>query len=203
MVAQSRGNKKTEWLQGGLLLLDSTLTPVYVGGDAARILLYPNGGGPSPSAALLRERVAELTPPDDTSRSWSTEFFSGRRRYRCQGIHLEASSHVANPPVMAMLIERSVDEAVGSSRLPELYKLAPREREAVLYLLDGLDSHEIAARLGIVEDSLKSLFARVMRKMDVTTRSGILGRYIARSAGFSAARPGAAAPVVDRALPRK
>jgi DNA-binding CsgD family transcriptional regulator len=177
MAAHRRSGGKTEWRDGGLLLLDSTLTPVYAGGDVLRILLYPDAS-PSPASAAVRERLAALAPPDHTSPSYSTEFVSGRRRYQCHWLWLETRNDAANPPRIAVVIQRKVGETVERTRLPALFNLAPREQQAVQYLMEGLDNEALAAKLGITPHSLKALLGRVMRKMGVTTRSGILGKYV-------------------------
>ena len=173
-----QGNTGLEWSRGGLVLLDSTLNPVYVGGDALRILLYPDSASSPSAAARLKERLAALRPPDESLRYWCGELLSGRRRYRWHWMRLDDWNQAANPPAFAMLFERRVDEALGPARLAALYKLAPREQEAAKYLLAGLDTDEIASQLGITQNSVKAVLARVMRKMGVTTRSGILGKYV-------------------------
>jgi len=160
------------------VLLDSTQTPVYFGGDALEILLHP-AKALSFDAAARAERLAALKPADESRAYWCVEFLSGRRHYRCRGMRLEIVHRAPNAPVFAMLLERRVDEAVEATRLPAFYRLSPREREAVHALLDGLDGEQMAARLGISPHGVKALLARVMRKMGVTTRSGILGKYVA------------------------
>ncbi len=57
----------------------------------------------------------------------------------------------------------------------EQFRLTPREREIALLLTEGLTSKEIAQRLEISPYTVKGYLNFLMRKLGVTTRSGIVG----------------------------
>jgi DNA-binding CsgD family transcriptional regulator len=47
-------------------------------------------------------------------------------------------------------------------------------------LLEGLTSKEIADRMGISPNTVKAFIRLVMVKMNVSTRSGIIGRIVGK-----------------------
>jgi DNA-binding CsgD family transcriptional regulator len=51
--------------------------------------------------------------------------------------------------------------------------LTPRERDIVLLIVDGLSNHEIADRLEMAEKTVKTHVTRILRKFNVTQRSGV------------------------------
>jgi DNA-binding CsgD family transcriptional regulator len=58
------------------------------------------------------------------------------------------------------------------------FDLTPREQEAVMLLVEGLTSKEIAQRMKISPNTVKAFLRLVMVKMDVSTRSGIVGKIV-------------------------
>ena len=58
------------------------------------------------------------------------------------------------------------------------FKLTDREQEAVEHLANGLTSKEIAQRMRISPNTVKTFLRFVMIKMGVTTRSGVIGKII-------------------------
>jgi DNA-binding CsgD family transcriptional regulator len=89
---------------------------------------------------------------------------------------LQASSKQTEGPTIAIVLERSSRRNENLRRLVERYKLTLREREAVLLLIDGLTSKEIAQRMNISPHTVKGFLHFIMVKLGVTTRSGIVGK---------------------------
>ena len=58
------------------------------------------------------------------------------------------------------------------------YHLSQREGEAVRFLIEGLTNKEIAARMGISPDTVKVFLRLAMMKMEVSSRSGIMSKFI-------------------------
>ena len=58
------------------------------------------------------------------------------------------------------------------------YHLSQREGEAVRFLIEGLANKEIAARMGISPDTVKVFLRLAMMKMGVSSRSGIMSKFI-------------------------
>jgi DNA-binding CsgD family transcriptional regulator len=62
--------------------------------------------------------------------------------------------------------------------------LTPREREILEFVAHGLDNHEIAARLGLSEKTVRNNVTAIFDKLAVSTRAQAVAR--ARDAGFAA-----------------
>jgi two-component system nitrate/nitrite response regulator NarL len=78
-----------------------------------------------------------------------------------------------------VLLER--DAASSHSALTEIseqFGLTQRERETVEFLLQGLTSKEIAIRMKISANTVKAFIRLVMVRMNVSTRSGIVGKFL-------------------------
>jgi DNA-binding CsgD family transcriptional regulator len=82
---------------------------------------------------------------------------------------------------VAVLLERGfrgVDSLIDAS---EQFRLTAREQEVVHYLFEGLTTKEIALRLQISPHTVKAFIRLIMVKMEVSTRSGIVGKALARA----------------------
>lgn len=164
----------------GFLLLDPQLHPVYASSGAIEILVYPENPREVRSLeAHLGERVRALLlkKKSDPAAGFASEFKSGRRRYSCRVFSLTAQSGDSDDQARtAILIERSHRVFADSMQLAEKFNLTPRERETLAYLMQGLTSKEIAARMDISPNTVKAFLRLIMVKMGTTTRSGIVGR---------------------------
>ncbi|PYU27023.1 MAG: hypothetical protein DMG30_00465 [Acidobacteria bacterium] len=58
------------------------------------------------------------------------------------------------------------------------YHLSRREGETVRFLIEGLTNKEIAARMGISPDTVKVFLRLAMMKMGVSSRTGIMSKFI-------------------------
>ncbi len=163
--------------QFGLLLLDSSLRPVYFNSEAISIVAYPK----EPAWAKLSGRefhdlirqITQITSKGDDG-STITLFASGRRHYVCRWFMLEAQSE-GSKPTMAVTIER---HRWLIRDLVVRYQLTDREVQAVQHLAEGLTSKEIAQRMSISPNTVKTFLRFVMIKMGVTTRSGVIGKLV-------------------------
>jgi DNA-binding CsgD family transcriptional regulator len=79
---------------------------------------------------------------------------------------------------MAMLLERHTSGTDALSEVTEQFDLTGRESEIVSLLMEGLTSKEIANRMKISPNTVKAFLRLVMLKMDVSTRSGIVGKIV-------------------------
>jgi DNA-binding CsgD family transcriptional regulator len=66
--------------------------------------------------------------------------------------------------------ERSAEHA------KDYYKLTAREQAVIYRLLEGMTNKEIAKELGIAEQTTKDHIENIMKKMKVSTRTGILAK---------------------------
>lgn len=79
---------------------------------------------------------------------------------------------------VALLLERHLSGVAALGDLSRQFDLTARECETVALLLEGLTSKEIAARMNISPNTVKAFLRLVMVKMDVSTRSGIVGKFV-------------------------
>jgi DNA-binding CsgD family transcriptional regulator len=165
----------------GFLLLDSSLRPIYTNQDAVGILCYPTM--PKPSKALmqaLKKRIDSLLGGHLPSLGNPSlvEFSSGKRRYLLRAFYLD--SHVKHPlqPAYALLIERGHHVLLELAHVSNQYNLTNREIETMRLLLGGLTSKEIASHMKISPNTVKVFLRQIMLKMGVTTRAGIIGKFV-------------------------
>jgi DNA-binding CsgD family transcriptional regulator len=166
----------------GFLLLNSSMNPILVNRVAAEILSYPQ----KPEARKdLDEFLAGKINSTLLSRSAGgsalvPKFLSGRRFYQCRAYRVNAMANGDSQASVAVLLERGPRGSSSLVEVSERYHLTAREQEVVQYLYEGLTTKEIAVRLEISPHTVKSFLRLIMIKMEVSTRSGIVGKALTR-----------------------
>jgi len=81
-------------------------------------------------------------------------------------------AHVLPPQMATTLFARIATDAVARGRPEALdaVRMTPREREVINLIAEGLSNKEIASRLGIATDTVKSHVRNVMEKLMLHTR---------------------------------
>jgi DNA-binding CsgD family transcriptional regulator len=168
-----------------LVLVDSSFALVSYNAEAIRILTYPqNPEEIDALAKLIESRLGPLlTPLRSSHRTPLTAFRSGRRQYAVRiftlNNHRKAAPSIYVPYVAhALLLERQDRKIVDLPIVAEQFHLTPREGETLRFLLEGMTSKEIANRMGISPHTVKAFLRLVMSKMQVSTRSGIIGKIV-------------------------
>ena len=162
----------------GLILLDSSLKPVYWNSEALRILAYPTKPPKAPGPELsksIHAIVRSNTGENDFSKT--LHFVSGRRCYLCRTFILEFESSGDLKPTIAMTLERSRGVVHD---LVSLFHLTEREGEVVQHLADGLTNKEIAQRMNVSAHTVRAFLRLIMIKLAVTTRAAIIGKLVRR-----------------------
>ena len=165
----------------GLIVMDAAFAVLAYNGEALRILTYPDRPEKIPHVeSWLTNKIctdlARRSPP-----KFVEEFRSARRIYLCRSFFLERKAHNGNGPhsngaLQIVMLERKCNEVVKFTEIAERFALTAREQETVRYLLEGFTSKEIAQRMQISPNTVKAFLRLVMVKMNVSTRSGIIGR---------------------------
>jgi DNA-binding CsgD family transcriptional regulator len=162
----------------GLVIIDGSHRLVSANTDAVQICCYP--APPAETSSLqgspLAARIASLL--DGTARpaaDGTTEFISGRRHYRCRTLHLEPPPGDRPRPQTAILLQRRLPPQLPAT-IPGRYGLTHREQEVVELLMQGLTSKEIAQRIQLSPNTIKSFLRLIMVKMGVKTRAAVVGR---------------------------
>ena len=69
-------------------------------------------------------------------------------------------------------------EAAARSQQVAFMSLSPREREVLALVASGLTNREAAARLGIIEATVKAHRGQIMKKLGVTTFAALIRRAV-------------------------
>jgi DNA-binding CsgD family transcriptional regulator len=173
-----RSAVKAGGLSEGFLLVNSALNPILVNRVAAEILSYPEApeahkdldqflAGKISSALFLRTSGAPTVV---------AKFRSGKRLYHCRAYRVNPLANLNSQASLAVLLERGSRPSSSLVEVSEKFRLTSREKEVVRYLVSGLTTKEIATRLEISPHTVKAFLRLIMVKMEVSTRSGIVGK---------------------------
>ena len=177
----------------GVLLLDAQLRLVHCTGEAATILGYitKRRNNTVPLDSVLKEVRVQLANPPDAASAASSEFMSGRRRYRCRAYLLDSDGHGAQghgrnrydrlQPMIVVVLDRVCTQPSDITRWTQHFQLTSRESETVQFLLKGLTSKEIANHMNISPNTVKSFLKLVMAKVGASNRTGILAKMLEKS----------------------
>lgn len=173
----------------GLIVVNASLNIVSSNSEALRILTFPQDPGNVPRLeAWLSNKVRSIFLDREPPFRVAKEFRSANRTYHCRSFPLgdlenrqeanHKNGHNAPAELLVVLLERMNGEAIASAELSRHFGLTYREQETVKFLLEGLTSKEIAARMRISPNTVKAFLRLVMVKMNVSTRSGIIGKIV-------------------------
>jgi DNA-binding CsgD family transcriptional regulator len=190
--------------QPGLIVVDDSFSLLASNPEAVQILTFPDR--PEKIHHLetwLVNRIRSSLVERQSPLRIVGEFCSSKRTYLCRtfplglaenqkvGNHGMVNHSNGSTPaagLMVVMFERRNNQAATMAGISEHFGLTTRERETVQFLLEGLTSKEIAQRMAISPNTVKAFIRLVMVKMDVSTRSGIIGK-IAGLGGDSEAVP--------------
>jgi DNA-binding CsgD family transcriptional regulator len=165
----------------GLVVVDPSCNLVASNSEAVQILTFPEHPEKIPGLeAWLGDRIRTrlLDRRASGTSKFVSQFRSQNRTYVCRTFPLSVAKGEITPttPALVLLLERNSNGMITMREVAERYGLTPREQETVRLLLEGLTSKEIAERMKISPNTVKAFIRLVMVKMDVSTRSGIIGK---------------------------
>ena len=170
----------------GIIVVDNSLSVFACNGEALHILTFPDPPEKiSQVDSWLSNRIRSNLLEKQDSFGFLNEFRSARRRYLCRSFPLDRGGVRKNGSELPagltiLMLERRSNEAVAIAEISERFGLTAREQATVQFLLEGLTSKEIAQRMGISPNTVKAFVRLVMVKMNVSTRSGIIGRIVGK-----------------------
>lgn len=167
----------------GLLVVDSSLSPIYFNAEALQALTYPEVLRDLSSVhRLIANKIQSIfcTERPYLQSTSLTGFLSGRRHYLCRAFPLRPASSGPTQSTLAILVERMASGSIVLSRIAEEFHLSRREQESVEFLMLGLSNKEIANRMKISPNTVRALLRMVMVKLGAYSRAGIVGRIIER-----------------------
>jgi DNA-binding CsgD family transcriptional regulator len=166
----------------GFLLMDSSLSTILFNAEAIQILSYPARlpNARRPEAFLAEKIRSSLIRPGHSAESpFVTEFRSGRRRYLCRAFLVDTQDKGPSHANIALLLERGSSALIALSQVSQQFNLTGREQEALEYLVQGLSSKEIADRMNISSNTVKTFLRLIMIKMGVSSRMAVVRKIIA------------------------
>ncbi len=168
------------WTVAGFVLMDTSLNPISFNAEAVEILGYPNKpANPRRSDILLTKICSNLLSRQSLGdKRLVTEFRSGRRRYFCRSFVVDAHANDPSRPCVAVLLERGPSGLIPLPQISQQFNLTHREGEALAYLLQGLSSKEIASRMNVSINTVKTFLRLTMIKTGVSSRTAMIGKII-------------------------
>jgi DNA-binding CsgD family transcriptional regulator len=165
----------------GLVVVDRSLNLVASNVEAIQILTFPPLPEKIPNLEgwlTKRIRGGLMDRRSSAPLGFVEQFKSAKRMYQCRSfpLNLNGNAQVPNHPALVLLLERSTNGAAKLAEICSRFGLTPREQETVKLLFEGLTSKEIADQMKISPNTVKAFLRLVMVKMDVCTRSGIIGK---------------------------
>jgi DNA-binding CsgD family transcriptional regulator len=98
----------------------------------------------------------------------------------CRAFPLTAGISPSYPDsVVVLMLERKSPEHFTMEEISKRFGLTPREQETARLLGEGLTSKEIATRMNISPNTVNSFVRLMMVKMNVSSRSAIIGKIVA------------------------
>ena len=177
IARDERGNSDSP----GLLLLDSSLKPIYTSEEAVAILSYPER--PRKNGHLrsfLVRTIDSLFPTQDESSCPKVphEFLSGKRLYQVRVFTLKPRLGNGPRPTLAVMFERNQRSPIDVTQAAKQFRLTHRETEALELLTLGHKTKEIASQMRISPNTAKTFLRSVMFKIGARERSGILVKML-------------------------
>ena len=163
----------------GFLLLNSSLSPIFVNRAAAEILSYPHKLEAHENLddyLASRFRTNLVSGESSGAPTLVSKFQSGRRTYHCRAYRMNALAQGDSQCSFAIILERGSNGSFSMAQVSERFHLTVREREVLQYLLSGLTTKEIASGMEISPNTVKGFLRMMMVKMGVSTRSAIVGK---------------------------
>jgi DNA-binding CsgD family transcriptional regulator len=166
--------------RAGLIVVDHSLNLVASNVEAIQVLTFPSAPEKIPHLeGWLTKRIREslVNRGSPATLRFVGQFKSARRTYDCCPFPLNKPiAPMPSRPALVLLLERRTNGGVRLAEVCTRFGLTPREQATVRLLFEGLTTKEIGQRMKISPNTVKAFLRLVMVKMDVSTRSGIIGR---------------------------
>jgi DNA-binding CsgD family transcriptional regulator len=162
----------------GVLLVGQKMKPVAWNVEAFQILAFSGAERRQSAASAGELMMSRLVVNGTGSSPRLVEYVqSGKRKYLCRAFQLDAQG--GGPEAMSVVILKRVPVAdVSLKRKLKEFNLTEREMQVAELLVQGLTNKEIAAHLGISENTVKAFLRLIMAKMEMTTRAGVVGKIV-------------------------
>lgn len=176
----------TDVSRPGFILLRHSFEAVAYNSEAVHILAFPRRPEllKDPHTFLRRTIRSKLVARARLGGfDFVTEFVSGNRSYTCTVLEMQGPDidNAESQPTRALLLQRSASPWQVRRRTCNRYGLTPREQQLIGLLVQGLTSKEIAGLMHLSPNTVKTFLRLIMTKMNVSTRSAIVGKIMEAS----------------------
>ena len=174
-------------VDSALVLVDITLQPI-ASDPGASVILSPNGLGTSGSTThplSIPEDILDAIRNRSNQQSGSVACSIGLNRYRCRFYFMQTDHPALSPAVVALHFDAdwTADAATHNpiAEIVKAYHLTEREEEALRGIALGLCTKELAERMKISPNTVKSFVRLIMIKLGVTSRAAIMVKLLESS----------------------
>lgn len=176
----------------GVLVVDYCKKPVFLGPGVAHfldILADPNPRlSEKPAKIIIPKEISSLFdrleesslqghPAQMEDFASQTVFIPGKKNiYCCRGFFLRGQKGSPKSTFHMMVVIEKVSERddFNLDKFKQQFDLTDRQMEIVGLLMKGAGNKEIAQKLFISEDTVKSHLKHIMKRLKVNSRMGIL-----------------------------
>jgi DNA-binding CsgD family transcriptional regulator len=167
----------------GVILMDLSFRPIAIDRGATSILSalsherFPDTANPDPTEAASRD-IQELMrhAEPDGPESMKLRFHVGAFAYTGHTYLIEQSG--SREKLMVFHLKRDLLESDRLAQVASRYHLTDREQEALRGIAMGLTNKELAQRMNIAPNTVKTFLRLVMVKMGVARRTGVVAKLL-------------------------
>src|ERR1022692_1192404 len=167
--------------EDGIIQTDDSLRLIASDSRAAAILndVSEHDGADGLRLGITREisdALLSRTPED-----WPgirVRFFGRRHNYHCTMHQLEPRNGVLKQKVITFHLQREASPNGAILQIVSRCGLTPREEAVLGGISTGLTTKEVAQRLNISPNTVKTYLHSIMLKLGVTTRAAIVGKLL-------------------------
>ena len=164
--------------EDGLVLVDHALKPIAFDRGAVAILSHSNQSGNLETDLFIPKEILDfvVSCKPGVDRSSKTHFHTPMGRYRVRTYHVEVYNGSFSGPLFAIHFEKGSTAEHAVREFAAEYHLTDREQEALIGMLKGLSSKQLAVEMKISPNTVKAHLRLIMVKMGVDTRAGIVAK---------------------------
>ena len=160
--------------------MDETLGTIAADEGASWILSPERQeAGVHPGGSALPEEIRKLLNAlKDTRTSVTKRVKIGNATYTCRSFLLRPVDGADGQAYMAVYVTKDSSVTDAIDLLAADYNLTDREQEALKAIATGLTSKEIAARMHISPNTVKSFIRIIMLKMSIDSRAAMMSKIL-------------------------
>lgn len=178
----SGGSSPPAPVEEGIVITNLALEPIAVDSGALRILSGRDTGSPDANTRVRIPKeflnfVRGSSSGSSTQKSMHVRIAGSD--YNCRAYMMKRPENgIIAEPVVVVHLQRVWYPHNAVQRVASAYHLTDREQEALLGISMGLTSKELAKRMNISPNTVKTFLRTIMIKMGVTTRTAILSKLL-------------------------